>query len=98
MINDAGTPGAPAANVVLYIDEAFYRVTGDWKSASESTSFRCRLEFTEVEGGNIKTGQTEASYEYTALNASEKHVKRLFEITARNGVHTALEEVAGRDE
>jgi hypothetical protein len=97
MITDAGTAGAPAANVTLYIDEAYYRVTGDWKSASEITSFRCRLDFAEVDGGNIKTAQTEASYEYTALNASEKHVKRLFELTARNAVHSALEEIAGLD-
>ena len=93
MIKDAGTPGAPSANVVLYIEEGFYKVTGDWKSATESTSFQCRLDFAEVNGGNVFSAQSDLSYEYNSIAASEKHVKRLFELTARNCVNDALKEI-----
>ena len=93
MIKDAGTAGAPATNVILYIEEGFYKVTGDWKSATESTSFRCRLDFAEVNGGNVYSAQSDLSYEYSSIAASEKHVKRLFELTVRNGVNDALKEI-----
>ena len=92
MIQDASTSGAPAATATLYVEEGYYRVTGDWKSATEQTSFKCRIDFAEQSGGNVSSLQSDLSYEYNSIAASEKHVKRLFELTARNCVYDALKE------
>ena len=98
MINDSGIEGAPAANVTLYIDEAYYHVAGDRKSVSETIFFRCRLDFAREGVGDVNTAQIELSYEYNSVKVTNNRVKMLFEMTVRNGMYDALTVIAAREE
>lgn len=85
IIRQSATPGGPVANVTLYITEGYYRITGDYLSVSEQTSFVCVMEF-EIPGdiGGLRATASASTAVSGAFNATEKHVRKVYQTTARD--------------
>lgn len=80
-------------DVVLRIEKATKTLTKTWKESSEEVEIELVLEMVRVSDGSSLLATSKLSNKFEAVNVSDKHAQKMFEITFKNAVYKALEEV-----
>ena len=84
--------GIPAV-VTVSIHDGYYRIAGNAKKVGEYTEFDCVVNFAPKELRQQWNSSAKSYNNYEGLiNATEKHAKQMYRITAINGVYTALKQ------
>lgn len=91
MIKGSGSLHGSPCSVTLSIGKGFYRISGTSTHVGEHTFFSAELEFRPVNEGPSLRSSAESNNDIVGIfNATERHVKDMYRITVRNGVHKAL--------
>ncbi len=91
MIEASSNPDGLPANVIFYVNEAYYKISGNATKVGEHSRFDCELQFNIVESDIYFNARATAFHDYVGVfNATERHVIEEYKVTARNSAFNAL--------
>ncbi|HMG90844.1 MAG TPA: hypothetical protein VK589_12320 [Chryseolinea sp.] len=91
MIEDSSNPDGLSTNVIFYVNEAYYKISGNATKVGEHTRFDCELQFKIVESDIFYSAKATAFHDYVGVfNATERHVIEEYKVTVRNSTFNAL--------
>jgi hypothetical protein len=91
IIQSSSNPEGIPTLLTVVIEEGYYKISGNAFQVGEYSLFNCTLLFDLKDYPNDFKTFARANYDFVgAFNATEKHVKQTYGITAHNGVYTAL--------
>jgi len=93
LINRASFADGIPAEVTLYVQDGYYKIAGNAHAVGEYAVFDCLINFAPKES-NVQWNASSKSYNNNErlINATEKHAKEMYRITAINGVYAALKQ------
>jgi len=93
LINASSNPEGFPVIVTLFIEEGYYKVSGNATEVGEHTRFDCLLNFQLLESNSYYRSSASAFYDRVGIfNATENHVKDIYRITVRNSIYKALKQ------
>jgi hypothetical protein len=91
IIQSTSNPEGLPTSLTVVIEEGYYKISGNAFEVGEHTLFSCSLLFNLKDHPNDFKTFASANYDFVGtFNATEKHARQIYRITARNAVFTAL--------
>ena len=91
IIQSTSNPEGLPTLLTVVIEEGYYKISGNAFEVGEHSLFSCSLLFNLKDHPDNFKSFASANYDFVGtFNATEKHAREIYRITARNAVFTAL--------
>jgi hypothetical protein len=92
MIKKASYAEGIPVDVTLIINEGYYKIKGNRNGVGEHAFFQCQIKYNLKENSAYFTSAANANADLTGkFNATKSHAEQVYDITAKNAIHKALE-------